>query len=279
MESMQAAGETTPLSLREVIDRHGGEIWYQREKAAHRAFFRFVLPVASPEVVVEEEAARASGRPEYYDFDLFNFADKSIDLDRKLSELTYTVFDTETTGLEPSKGDEIIQIGAARIVNNRLLRQEIFDQLVDPECPLKPESIPIHGISEDMVRGQPNIDLVLPAFHEFCEDTVLIAHNAAFDMRFLQLKEERTGIRFTQPVLDTLLLSAVIHPNQESHKLDVILERLGVHIESRHNALGDALATGEVFLKMVPLLEGMGIVTVRQALEAAEKTYFARVKY
>ena len=279
MESMQAANETTPLSLREVIDRHGGEIWYQREKAAHRAFFRFVLPVASPEVVQEEERSRASGRPEYYDFDLFNFADKSIDLDRKLSELTYTVFDTETTGLEPSKGDEIIQIGAARIVNNRLLRQEVFDQLVDPECPLKPESIPIHGITEDMVRGQPNIDLVLPAFHEFCEDTVLIAHNAAFDMRFLQLKEDRTGIRFTQPVLDTLLLSAVVHPNQESHKLDVILERLGVHIESRHNALGDALATAEVFLKMVPLLEEMGIVTVRQALEASEKTYFARVKY
>ena len=279
MESMQAGGETSPLSLREVIDRHGGEIWYQREKAAHRAFFRFVLPVAAPDVVQEEERSQSSSRPEYYDFDLFNFADESIDLDRKLSDLAYTVFDTETTGLEPSNGDEIIQIGAARIVNNRLLRQEVFNQLVDPERPLKPESIPIHGITEDMVRGQPNIDVVLPAFHEFCEDTVLIAHNAAFDMRFLQLKEARTGIRFTQPVLDTLLLSAVVHPNQESHKLDVILERLGVHIESRHNALEDALATGEVFLKMIPLLEEMGIVTVRQALEAAEKTYFARVKY
>ncbi|MGV0975843.1 MAG: exonuclease domain-containing protein [Azonexus sp.] len=279
MESMQAGGETTPLSLREVIDRHGGEIWYQREKAAHRAFFRFVLPVALPELAQEEDRARGNGRPEYYDFDLFNFADKSIDLDRKLSDLTYTVFDTETTGLEPSNGDEIIQVGAARIVNNRLLHQEVFNQLVDPERPLKPESIPIHGITEDMVRGQPNIDVVLPAFHEFCEDTVLIAHNAAFDMRFLQLKEERTGIRFTQPVLDTLLLSAVVHPNQESHKLDVILERLGVHIESRHNALEDALATAEVFLKIVPLLEEMGIVTVRQALAASEKTYFARVKY
>ena len=279
METMQAGGETSPLSLRDVIDRHGGEIWYQREKAAHRAYFRFVLPVAVPDEFQEEERNQSSGRPEYYDFDLFNFADHSIDLDSKLSDLTYTVFDTETTGLEPSNGDEIIQIGAARIVNNRLLRQEIFNQLLDPERRLKPESIPIHGITEDMVRGQPNIDVVLPAFHEFCEDTVLIAHNAAFDMRFLQLKEERTGIRFTQPVLDTLLLSAVVHPNQESHKLEAILERLGVNIESRHNALEDALATGEVFLKLVPLLEEMGIVTVRQALEAAEKTYFARVKY
>ncbi len=280
MEPMQIGDESSPLSLRDVIDRHGGEIWYQREKAAHRAYFRFVLPVAKPALEMEhEERVRGSGRPEYYDFDLFKFDDQSIDLDRKLSELTYTVFDTETTGLEPSKGDEIIQIGAARIVNNRLLRQETFNQIVDPEIPLKPESIPIHGITEDMVRGQPNIDIVLPAFHEFCEDTVLIAHNAAFDMRFLQLKEERTGIRFNQPVLDTLLLSAVVHPNQESHKLDIILERLGIVIGKRHNALEDALATGEVFLKLVKLLEEMGIVTVGQALEAAEKTYFARIKY
>ena len=280
MDAMQAAGESSPLSLREVIDRHDGEIWYQREKAAHRAYFRFVLPVATPAVEAEaEERGRATGRPEYYDFDLFNFADKTIDLDRRLSELTYTVFDTETTGLEPSNGDEIIQIGAARIVNNRLLHRETFDQIVDPERPLKPESIPIHGITEDMVRGKPNIDIVLPAFHEFCEDTVLIAHNAAFDMRFLQLKEERTGLRFSQPVLDTLLLSAVVHPHQESHKLDAILERLGIAIASRHNALEDALATGEAFLKLLPLLEEQGIVTVRQALEASEKTYFARVKY
>ena len=280
LESMQIGTETTPMSLRDVIDRHGGEIWYQREKSAHRAFFRFVLPVATPEIEQDQEdRKRGSNRPEYYDFDLFNFADKSIDLDRKLSELTYTVFDTETTGLEPSNGDEIIQIGAARIVNNRLLRQEVFDQIIDPEIPLKPASIPIHGITEEMVRGKPTIDIVLPSFYEFCEDTVLIAHNAAFDMRFLQLKEERTGIKFNQPVLDTLLLSAVVHPNQESHKLDVILERLGIVIETRHNALEDSLATAEVFLKMVPLLEEMGITTVRQALEASAKTYFARVKY
>lgn len=280
LEPMEVEGEKALLNLRDVLDRHGGEIWFQREKTAHRAYVRFVLPQATPGESGESESRdRGEGRPEYYDFDLFKFRDHGIDLDRPLSDLAYTVFDTETTGLEPSKGDEIIQIGAVRIVNNRLLRQESFNQLVDPERPLDPASIQIHGISEDMVRGQPTIDVVLPAFHAYCDETVLVAHNAAFDMRFLELKEARTGVRFAQPVLDTLLLSAVAHPNQESHKLDVILERLGIRIASRHNALDDAVATAEVFLKLVPLLAEKGIVTLRQALEASEKTYYARIKY
>ncbi len=282
LEPMSIGGETSPLTLRDVMDRHGGEIWYQRDKAAHRAYFRLVLPVtAMPEMLPELQAQhlRGGSRPEYYDFNLFNFTDTSIDLDRKLAELAYSVFDTETTGLEPSAGDEIIQIGAVRVINSRLLRQEVFDQLVDPRRPLRPEGIPIHGITEDMVRGQPTLDVVLPAFHEFCSETVLVAHNAAFDMRFLQLKEASTGIRFSQPVLDTLLLSAVIHPHQESHRLESIAERLGINVIGRHTALGDAFVTGEVFLKMLPLLADMGILTLRQALEAAEKTYYARVKY
>jgi DNA polymerase-3 subunit epsilon len=285
LEPMTVGAEVNPLTLRDVIERHGGEIWYQREKAAHRAFFRLVLPVAAtpeatPEAVAAyQHAGRSESRPEYYDFNLFSFQDTGIDLDRKLVELAYTVFDTETTGLQPSEGDEIIQVGAVRIVNCRLLRQEIFDQMVDPRIPLKPEGIPIHGITEDMVRGQPTIDVVLPAFHEFCSDTVLVAHNAAFDMRFLQLKEASTGIRFQQPVLDTLLLSAVIHPNQESHRLESIAERLGINVIGRHTALGDSFVTGEVFLKMVGMLNDMGIHTLREALEAAQKTYLARVKY
>ncbi|HRE18105.1 MAG TPA: exonuclease domain-containing protein, partial [Rhodocyclaceae bacterium] len=278
LEPMQVGAESTALTLRDVINRHGGEIWYQREKVAHRAYCRFVLPIAVPEAITPDQA-RDEGRPEYYDFDLFHHRDASVDLDRPLSELAYTVFDTETTGLEPSAGDEIIQIGAVRIVNQRLLRQERFEQLIDPQRALRAESVAIHGITADMRRGQPVIASVLPAFHAFCEDTVLIAHNAAFDMRFLQLKEEATGIRFGQPVLDTLLLSAVVHPNQESHRLDAIAERLGVSILARHNALDDALATGEVFLKLLPLLADMGIVTLCQALAAAEKTYYARIQY
>jgi DNA polymerase-3 subunit epsilon len=282
MASMNPVGEASQLSVRDVVDRCNGEIWFQRERASHRACFRIMLPAADAptEPVRNSAPARQGSRPEYYDFDLFSWSASSHELaDQPLSELSYTVFDTETTGLEPSAGDEIIQIGAARIVNRRLLAHECLDQLIDPRRMLSKESIRIHGITPDLLVGQPTIDTVLPFFHAFCADTVLVAHNAAFDMRFLQLKEARLGIRFDQPVLDTLLLSAVLHPNQESHRLEAIAERLGVSVLGRHTALGDAMVTGEIFLKMLPLLAGMGIHTLRQAREASEKTFHARLQY
>ena len=159
------------------------------------------------------------------------------------------------------------------------IEHEVFEQLVDPRRAMSPKAAAITGIDDAMLAGQPAIDKVLPALHQFGEDTVLVAHNAAFDMRFLQLKEARLGIRFEHPVLDTLLLSAVLHPNQESHRLEAIAERLGISVIGRHTALGDAMVTGEVFLKMLPLLAAMGITTLRQAREASEQTYYARIKY
>jgi DNA polymerase-3 subunit epsilon len=98
-------------------------------------------------------------------------------------------------------------------------------------------------------------------------------------MRFLQLKEAQTGVRFEQPVLDTLLLSAVAHPEQASHSLEEIAARLGVNVVGRHTALGDALVTGEVFLRLLPVLSGRGVRTLGEARAAAEKTYYARLKY
>jgi DNA polymerase-3 subunit epsilon len=215
----------------------------------------------------------------YYDFDLFNQPGQTQALDDvPLKELTYTAFDTETTGLDPSAGDEIISIGAVRIVNGRILAGEIFDQLVDPQRPVPPASVKIHGIRPEMLHGQPVIAPVLATFHRFCEDTVLIGHNAAFDLRFLQLKEEATGIRFTQPLLDTLLLSAVLHSDQ-SHVMEAIAERYGINVAGRHTAVGDAILTGEIFLKMIPLLARQGIVTLRQAREASQRTSYARIRY
>jgi DNA polymerase-3 subunit epsilon len=154
-----------------------------------------------------------------------------------------------------------------------------FEQLVNPMRALRWESIQIHGIQEEDLRDQPVIRDVLPRFHQFAEDTILVAHNAAFDMRMLQLKEDETGVRFINPVLDTMLLSHVVHPAQENHNLMTIAQRLGIDVTGRHTAMGDALATARMFLKLIPLLAKKNIHTLQQARAASEKTYFARLRY
>lgn len=268
------------LTLSEVAERHGGEVWCQADKNLNLAYFRLLLPTAQPRQPLDIMPVTYDSRPEFYDFDLFHQPGQTPELDeRPLLELTYTVFDTETTGLDPSEGDEIISISAVRIVNGRLLRQEIFDQLVDPRRSISVTSRHIHGISAEMLQGQPTIEQVLPLVHRFAESTVLVGHNAAFDMRLLQLKEAQTGLKFTNPVLDTLLLSAVIHPNQAEHSLEAIAQRLGINAIGRHSSLGDAILTGEIFLKLMPLLAERNILTLKDAREAAQQTYYARLSY
>jgi DNA polymerase-3 subunit epsilon len=282
MDPISTGSETSLLTVRDVVQRHAGEFWFERDRVRHQAFFRFLLPQAPIADVdsVSVTPALVESRPEYYDFDLFARGEASSAMDeRRLVDLAYTIFDTETTGLDPAGGDQIIQIGATRLVNGKLLKSESFDQLVDPQRSIPAAGIPIHGITPEMVAGKPTITEVLPSFHAYAQDTVLVAHNAAFDMRFLQLLEGRTGLRFEQPVLDTLLLSAVVHPQQESHRLEAIAERFDVTVIGRHTALGDALVTAEVFQKLLPLLADLGIHTLGQAREAAQKTYYARLKY
>ncbi|MCB0211285.1 MAG: DNA polymerase III subunit epsilon [Anaerolineae bacterium] len=279
-EASISDGEGFPLPLKEVAERHGGEIWCQTDKETGQTYMRLLLPTTQPKPTWHVPVVQINSRPEYYDFDLFHQAGQKPEMDEQpLSELSYTIFDTETTGLNPSQGDEIISISAIRIVNNRLLRQEVFDQLIDPKRPISRASIDIHGISPDMIKGQPHIEQVLPQFCKFSEDTVLVAHNAAFDMRMLQIKEADLGIKFINPVLDTLLLAAVVHPNQQDQSIEAIAQRLGVNVFGRHTSLGDAIVTAEIFLKLLPLLAEQGITTLMQARAAAEKTYYARISY
>ena len=291
LDSIRVGDASTPLTVRDVVDRHGGAFWFERERSRHEALFRFLLPLAgagASEAEAQAEPAQQAGgptvpidsRPAFYDFDLFQASDMARALqDRRLDSLTYTVFDTETTGLDPSNGDEIIQIGATRIVNGKMLHHEGFEQLINPRRPVPSASTSIHGITSAMVRGKPGIEEVLRAFHAYGHDTILVAHNAAFDMRFLQLKEADSGVSFDQPVLDTLLLSDIAQPNQESHALEAIAQRLGVSMVNRHTALADAIVTAEVFLKLVPLLADKGIHTLGQARAAAQQSRFARVRY
>ena len=279
-QPLETNGEPFPLTLKEVVERHDGAVWYQANRASATGFFRLVVPVTEAEQAPLVLPVPSGGRPEYYDFDLFHQAGQTPELDeRRLVDLAYTVFDTETTGLSPSDGDEIISIGAVRIVNGRLLHQEAFEQFVDPRRPVSLASVRITGINPALLAGKPTIEQVLPQFHRFCEDTVLVAHNGAFDMRFLQLKEKAAGVRFTHPVLDTLLLAAVLQPNLPSTGLEGIAERFGVPVLGRHTAIGDAIMTGEIFLRMLPLLAERGLVTLRDAREASQRTLLARANY
>ena len=276
-EPLAAGGEESALTLAQIVERHGGEAWYQRDVPSQTSYFRFLLPLAGGRGAPRQPV---DSRPEFYDFDLFGRSPATDALDScALADLAYTVFDTETTGLSPTQGDQIISLGAVRIVNGRLLKGETFSSLVDPRRPLSQASIAVHGITQAALAGQPTADVVLPRFRRFADETVLVGHNAAFDMRFLQLAEPRTGAHFDMPVLDTLLLSAVVHPSQASHSLEEIASRVGVDVVGRHTALGDALVTAQVFLRLLPLLSERDIRTLGEARAASQRTYYARLQY
>jgi DNA polymerase-3 subunit epsilon len=155
----------------------------------------------------------------------------------------------------------------------RIRMGESFESLVNPGRIIPEDSVRFHGINDGMVAESPRIEEVLPRFQAFVgDDTVLVAHNAAFDMRFLRLKERATGIRLNNPVLDTLLLSILAHDHTPHHTIEAIAARLGVTVSGRHTALGDAITTAEILVRLLRLLPDHGIRTLEDALRESRKT-------
>jgi DNA polymerase III subunit epsilon len=163
-----------------------------------------------------------------------------------------TVFDTETTGLDPSKGHRIIEIAGVR-VENGIVTEKVFSQFVNPERDIPWESRQVHHISDDDVRGAPTIMTVLPEFLAFAQGSILVAHNAQFDMSFLQSEKEFCwGYLELPECLCTMRLSQSLFPTAFRHNLDFLSMQLQLPLpEHRHRALPDVLQTANIFLKML----------------------------
>lgn len=184
---------------------------------------------------------------------------------------TYVVFDIETTGLSFAN-DKITEIGAVKIENGNIVDQ--FSALVDPQMPLPPKIVELTGITDDMLRGQPTIDEVLPKFMAFIGDASVVAHNASFDTSFIKENCNRQKLVFNAPVLDTLSLSRLLLKNLKRHRLNTIAKHLKIELLNHHRAVDDAVATAKIFLRFMEMLKEQDVYTFkdinRLALEDAD---------
>lgn len=253
------------MTIRDVLIHHAGDAIGQEHRGG-RSWLQ--LPMRKGVEIRLQPKPSLPTRPEFYDLTLL---DNTRDIGERgkqpLRALSFVVFDTETTGLAPSQGDQIVQIGAVRVVNGRILSGESFNRIVNPGRSIPPESIRFHGITDDMARDKPPLGVVLPQFKAYAADAVLVAHNAAFDLKFLRMRERDFGVRFDNPVLDTMMLSAFLDGSESGHSLDSICERFGIEITDRHTALGDAIVTAAVLLRHIDMLEARGITTLDQVVK------------
>jgi DNA polymerase-3 subunit epsilon len=261
--------EVESQRLRDVLERHGSEPW--STNTARPGFAMLRLPLIAPSrPQFVPEVKRLPARPEFYDFGLMREHQGNAAIAAMpIRALSFVVFDCEMTGLQPMQGDEIIQIGAVRVVEGRILTGESFERLVNPGRPIPPASIKFHGLTDADVAGKPGIIQVLPEFRAYAGESVLVGHNAAFDLKFLTLKEAAAGVRFDNPVLDTMLVSSMLDGAEEDHSLDALCDRYGISITGRHTALGDTIGTAELLLKLIDRLEAQGLITFGQVMKAS----------
>ena len=180
------------------------------------------------------------------------------EVEMDLSEATYVVFDVETTGLSAIYND-LIQVAASKMYKGNIVAE--FDEFINPGHPLSAFTTELTGITDDHVKNAKPLVQVLKEFQEFCKDTVLVAHNATFDVGFMNANYERHGLpKITQPVIDTLEFARNLYPEYKRHGLGPLTKRFGVALEHHHMANYDAEATGRllfIFIKEVAEKHGV----------------------
>ncbi len=188
---------------------------------------------------------------------------KQVDWNQDLLEASFVAIDTETTGLRPFKGDEIISIGAVILEKGKIHDHPVFYRLVNPRKAVPPRASEITGLDDEMLQDKPQIMPVLKEFLEFCGPRIIVAHNAPFDLAFLNLKlGEAIGSRIFNPVIDTALLTSALFYHLEDFSLEHLSSRFGFSLKGRHNALTDACIAATLFMKLLPELQNRGIKTL-----------------
>lgn len=179
-----------------------------------------------------------------------NEIDTTRELVKKHNE--FIAFDIETTGMSALKGDSIIEIGAVKIKDGKMT--EVFHSMINPQIRIPYRITELTGISDEDVADSPTFKEVLQEFKAFVGETVLVAHNAKFDMGFIQYYGEKISIEFNQPYLDTLKISRYILKDLESHKLNLVANHLEIKQNNHHRADDDARVCGEIFLALAAVL-------------------------
>ena len=203
------------------------------------------------------------------------------EVEMDLSEATYVVFDVETTGLSAIYND-LIQVAASKMYKGNIVAE--FDEFINPGHPLSAFTTELTGITDEHVKNAKPLVQVLKEFQEFCKDTVLVAHNATFDVGFMNANYERHGLpKITQPVIDTLEFARNLYPEYKRHGLGPLTKRFGVALEHHHMANYDAEATGRLlFIFIKEVAEKYGVTNLARLnidLISPDSYKKARVKH
>ena len=177
--------------------------------------------------------------------------------DRDLKEATYVVFDVETTGLS-NQYDQIIELAAVKVKDGEIIDK--FERFSNPHEKLSETIINLTHITDDMLVDAPEIEEVLTEFKEWVGDAIFVAHNASFDMGFIDTGYERLGFGpSTNGVIDTLELSRTINTEYGKHGLNFLAKKYGVELTQHHRAIYDTEATAYIFIKMVQQMKELGV--------------------
>ena len=176
-------------------------------------------------------------------------------------DTTYCVLDLETTGFS-AVTEKITEVGIMKVKNGEVIDE--FSCFVNPEKPIPQRVVEVTNITDDMVKDAETIDKVFPKILEFLGDSIIVAHNAKFDVGFLKQNAKVLGYEFDYTVIDTLTLAKDIFPNMKKYKLGKIADELGIVVEVAHRALDDVDTTVKVFNVMIQKLKDRGVTTVEE---------------